>query len=111
MTIREKFNRRMRPFSILAGVSAVLIVAGVFAGMGGPPVLALVIPGFAIFMLAGVWMQLFALRCPVCSGNCGPLVMQQSWLKVNVGLKYCPYCGVGLDDELDSTDDPDDQQF
>lgn len=114
MTIREKFARRIKPLRILMWLGILTLVGGFLVNLpGGQPDLWLVVAGIVLFSFVSVWMQFFALRCPQCYGNCGPLIMQQaSFIRVNDALKFCPYCGVGWDEELEPDEVPScDQEF
>ncbi len=105
MTMRQKFSRRMRvPFVLMLVGLALLAVGFVAAAPGGGPEPMVVLPGFALFLGASVWLQLFALRCTACFGNCGPVIMQQfSWTKVSEAVKFCPFCGISLDEPTEES--------
>jgi hypothetical protein len=60
---------------------------------------SLVLPGFAVAFLASMGIHYVAMRCLRCGGNFGSLVMQRGGLRIDRRLRYCPYCGVGLDEE------------
>ena len=107
MTMRQKFSRRMRvPFVMMLVGLALLVVGFAATGPGGRPELLVVLPGIALFIGASVWLQLFALRCTACYGNCGPVIMQQfSWMKVSEAVKFCPFCGISLDTSLEPTEE------
>jgi hypothetical protein len=63
-------------------------------------------PVIASFVLGGAVM--FAgdsfgrgLRCPRCRNKLGILVRHGDWAKLSGGLRFCPYCALDLDGELD----------
>ena len=107
MTMRQKISKRMRvPFVLMLVGLAIVAVGFVAAAPGGQPELMVVLPGFALFIGASVWLHLFALRCTACFGNCGPVIMQQlSWMKVSEAVKFCPFCGISLDTSLEPTEE------
>ena len=103
MTARMQLNRRMRWLGSAVYAGTALFVSGILLGLvlGQPPVLAISIPGFAaawLASMAGFYVGL--LRCPWCRANLGALVMQHGVLAINRRVCFCPYCGVGLDEEL-----------
>ena len=108
MTMRQKLSRRMRiPFVMMLVGLALLAVGFVAAAPGGRPEMMVLLPGIALFFGASVWLQLFALRCTACFGNCGLVILQQfSWMKVSEAVKFCPFCGISLDECLEPTEEP-----
>jgi hypothetical protein len=61
---------------------------------------AISVTGFAILFLVGLFAQFVALRCHQCRGNLGMIIMRSSCLYVDGSLRFCPYCGCGMDDQL-----------
>lgn len=101
MTYREYFNRRKRVF--LAWFLAVLslgIAAGGLAVQLQRDWLFLVsyLCIVALFVVLYVAV-IFGVRCPSCGGQWGWIAIYSgSPTSVRRGLKFCPYCGVSLDD-------------
>lgn len=104
MTVREQLNRGPRRVRPLGLAGATLFIAGMVIGVvhSGPPILALVLPGFALAFVAAMYAQFVAFRCGRCRGNLGPLVIPGSW-SVDRRVRFCPFCGIGLDEELTHT--------
>ena len=102
MTARGHLNRRMRWVggTMYAGLGLFLAGIALGAAVGGQPLLAVSLPGFAVAFAVGMVSQFTAFRCPRCRGNLAPLVMQRGWLSVDPSVRFCPYCGRGLDEEL-----------
>lgn len=109
MTGREHLNRRKRWAAggavagvglVVAGVGAMPLLAG--AGVVGPAVVAVVLPGVVLLLAAIVVGQQFLFRCPWCRGNLGPLMAGAGWWRVSPKVRFCPYCGTDLDDPIDA---------
>jgi len=101
MTIREALNRKKRIFSVLIDICIILglvlpfvsenIVVSVAVG-------AWSIFGIFFFLIIG---SLFFIRCPACNGQWGVIAMYAgSPFSVKKSLKYCPYCGNNIDEEI-----------
>jgi hypothetical protein len=104
MTIRSMLNRRMWWFGRLmsAGMGAGLVGVLVGQATGRPAVLALVLPGFGVAFVAGMVAQFVGFLCPRCRGNLAPTLLRYGWFSVDRRVRFCPYCGTGLDEELPS---------
>jgi hypothetical protein len=100
--MREGLNRPMRwaVAGLYGGLG--LFLAGILAGaaIGDLPILAVSLPGFAVAFVVGVMIQFVWFRCQRCSGNLAPLIMQRPRWSVDPRLRFCPYCGCELDEEL-----------
>lgn len=102
MTAREALGRRMQWLSgaMYAG-GGVFFAAIVYAmATGDRPPLSVVLSGFGVMLVASMIAQYVALRCPRCSGNLGTLIMQCWRLAVDRRIRFCPFCGTGLDEAL-----------
>jgi hypothetical protein len=93
-------NRRMRWVMGAQCTGGGLFVGGILGGavLGQAPLLTVALPGFAVACVFTIAAHLIAFPCPRCHGNLAPLVM--GWFSVDKRLRFCPYCGGGLDDEL-----------
>ena len=99
MTVREFVAKRKRRAGIVAYAGFGLLMLGMLLG-GGRPWLALMIPGFAVFLGANAYL-LFFLRCPRCGGNIGyPVSGISGPFSVSRKVRFCPFCGVPLDADL-----------
>jgi hypothetical protein len=103
MTYREYFNRRKRVF--LAWFLAVLAL-GIAAGG-----LAVQLQWDWLFLvsylcIAALFVVLyvavmFGVRCPSCGGQWGWIAIYSGGpTSIRRRLKFCPYCGVSLDDPV-----------
>jgi hypothetical protein len=105
MTAREKINGRKRwlMFAVVLGIGSFIAAAflGGRAGQGEPYLFAL--PGFLVAFLGVLCGQYFWFRCPWCRGNLAPLAFHRPG-GLNRQVKFCPYCGHELDDELPNGD-------
>jgi len=72
------------------------------AGMKQAGALPIVFVAFLGFMGCVLFM-LFGLRCPNCKNNLGYTIQYPSaFWKVSDKLKFCPFCGVELDKEIEA---------
>jgi hypothetical protein len=102
MTTRTQFDRQMRWVSSLIYAGFGLFVIGLVIGeaLGQGPILAVYLPGFVIAFVTMLCAYSVGFRCPKCRCNLGVLVLQRGGFRVDKRLRFCPYCGTGLDDEL-----------
>ena len=101
MTLRESIVRSKRTGAIVTYLG--LAWSFVWMALSGaqPPWFFVAIPGFVVFF-AGTWYLLFFLRCPRCQGRIGYTVSYMSWpFSVSRRIRFCPFCGVALDSELE----------
>ena len=100
MTARDLIDRRKRRlmFLMVLGVGG-FIAAGVFGAAGRGDLFPFALPGFVVAFVVVLLGQFFWFRCPWCRGNLAPLAFQRPG-GLNPRVKFCPYCGHELDDEL-----------
>lgn len=98
MTIREHLTRKHRRTYFIAVPSWLAIAIG-----GATKLFWIMPPGFLCFIGAIIYGS-FAIRCPVCNGNMGAVVMSAGWWSFGKRICFCPYCAVNLD--TDSKDSP-----
>ena len=99
MTIAEFITRRLLAvWGYFATVFLVFALAAVVMGRQVSPVLFGVL--FVLFAGGALYIQ-FAIRCPRCKGNLG-FTIGQAMLPIARRRKprFCPFCGVSLDEEL-----------
>jgi hypothetical protein len=102
LTIRKLFERRKR------WITAV-IIGCILMALGGALLASLLkispvysfIPFFAVFVITIIFAQSSAFHCPLCDKNLNQLVMQGNFMGIDQNIRYCPFCGVGLDVEID----------
>ena len=102
MTIRAYLKRRFRRSNILIGCGiALVVVAGwLSAVLHSTWLLVVALLGFVLAVAAGI-SHLF-LHCPKCGGGFG-LPPAQFGNPFGPEMRFCPYCGVSLDTQLDET--------
>lgn len=101
MTLRESIVRRKRMGAIVTHLGLAWFLAWMALSHAQPPWLFVAFPGFAVF-LAGTWYLVFFLRCPRCRGRIGYTVSYMSSpFSVSRKIRFCPFCGVALDSELE----------
>jgi hypothetical protein len=102
MTLRESIVRRKRTVAIVTYLGFGWCLAWMVLSGAEPPWLFFVVfPGFAAFF-AGTWYLMFGLRCPRCRGRIGYTVSYMSSpFSVSRKIRFCPFCGVALDSELE----------
>lgn len=104
MKIRENLNKTRKKIYILGFLSWVLFLAGmVFLAMqknDSFPTLILI--PFALFMFSALYL-LFGIHCPNCKGMLGYTICWPpgKWLDISEKIKFCPFCGIGLDSEME----------
>jgi hypothetical protein len=80
------------------GLSLAAWLASLFVG---PWAFLLVgLPPFVLSFAVTLFGQWAWLRCPRCKGNLAPLISWHGGRQVSQRLRYCPYCGGDLDEEL-----------
>jgi len=95
MNIRGELNKKKRIawLSTIGGFGLIFLSA-VFIPSDSKYIILI---GFAVFLFA-VYYSHFRIRCPVCKGNMGQLVMfLGSPFLSSKNIKYCPFCGVNID--------------
>ena len=102
MTGRTQLDRRMRWVNGLVYAGFGVFIAGIVIGVvfGKEAVLAISIPGFVVAFIAAMVGHLVAFQCPRCQGNLGALAMQRPGFCFNSRIRFCPYCGAGIDEEM-----------
>jgi hypothetical protein len=100
MTLRQAIVRQKRRASVATYGGFALFAVAIVLGVGGPPVLAVALPGFMIAMVGVVWLLLF-IRCPSCRAAIGYTVScAGNPFSLPPKIRFCPCCGVALDSEL-----------
>ena len=83
----------------LAGVGmlANLVLIELVPDQGNNPIFVLgLIP-----VVAGILLIAFGIRCPRCRTNFGVAAAGQLSVSESGGMKFCPFCGVSLDEPMD----------
>ena len=95
MTIRGYLKRRrVVSWSLLFGSLALAVLGGApQSPLAHPAVLTI---GLAGFLVAIVYSNV-ANRCPLCRGPLGSLMFNYG---ISRRVRFCPFCGVSMDEEL-----------
>jgi hypothetical protein len=101
MTIREVLEKKRGVAVALAFLCWLSFAGGiVFTGSHSkefPLLIFIPFIGFGVCVL----FLLFGLRCPKCKNNLG-YTLQSSFWRISKKLKFCPFCGVSLDTEIEA---------
>ncbi len=102
MTIRAYLDHRVRRTRVVVYAGIALFVAGALLGgpLGQPVAMVATLPALAVIFAASMYTHIAGFRCMRCIGNLAPLAMSRGGLSLDPRVRYCPYCGVGLDEEL-----------
>jgi hypothetical protein len=100
MTIRDYIKRRVRWGFGLALASWLFVALTSNMGFGGPR------PGYlpfiGVFGFIGAILLLLFIRCPRCRARFGQTIaVPASFRLFGPQVKYCPYCGVCLDEPME----------
>ena len=99
MTIRDYIKRRVRwGFGIaLASWLFVALASNMDFGKPTPGYL----PFIGLFGFIGAIVLFLFIRCPKCHARLGQTIAVPAAFRLSgPQVKYCPYCGVGLDEPM-----------
>lgn len=102
LTIRTLFERRKR-WITAASLGCMLMAMGgslLASFLNISPAYAF-FPLLAVFLITLMFAQSFAFHCPLCDKNLGQFAMQSNFSGTHQSIRYCPFCGVSLDVEID----------
>ena len=104
MTYRQYFNGRKRTFFIwFAACWLVAIVCSFVSAVAHDLFFLVTLAMFPAAFLLLYTTVLFRVKCPSCGGQWGWIAIYSgSPIAIRRDLRCCPYCGVGLDVEIDS---------
>jgi hypothetical protein len=99
VTIRDYIKRRVLWGFGIAFASWLIIALTSNMGFGGPR------PGYlpfiGVFGFMGAILSFLFIRCPKCRARLGQTIAVPAAFRLSgPQVKYCPYCGVNVDDEL-----------
>jgi hypothetical protein len=99
MTIRQHFERIKRRVMLVAFAGFAVAVLGTLWVRYHPPWSPAPSLTGGITLALGLLYGWLALRCPVCRGSWYSLALRpgQSLFGIDRRLRYCPYCGTGID--------------
>jgi len=101
MTIRDALARKKRNATVVAYTGLAVFALAMAISAGERPWVVVAVMGFAVFA-AGTIYLLFLLKCPACGGRIGYTVSYPSGpFSVSRKIRYCPFCGVSLDSEVE----------
>jgi hypothetical protein len=102
MTVRDWLSKRKRISTIVGVVGWGSLMASVALTRTVPPPWYLIVPGMVAFFAAASYLVFF-LRCPRCRGPIGNAINYPGgFLSVSPRIRFCPFCGVALDSELEA---------
>jgi hypothetical protein len=102
MTIRDYIRARARPFFALAFVAIALFVFAQLANIDPSFRRVLFFAALGIYLVA--WYRLYATKCPRCNNRLNNIASQVGLSRGGRPVaKLCPYCGVSLDEPLESS--------
>ncbi len=106
LSAREIINSRVRLVMAImyAGFGVGVLALVVPQALGSPPLVALAIAGLAVASLTMIGAYLLGIRCPRCQARLTDLLWGRPGLRIDPRIRFCPYCGVELDDEYDSAE-------
>jgi hypothetical protein len=92
----------MRWLGIIMNCGAALCLAGIGIGaiLGKEPILAVFLTGFVISGVTLLFTMYRGLPCPRCRRNLGTLVLRHGAFRVHKEIRFCPFCGYALDEDL-----------
>jgi hypothetical protein len=101
MTIRDYIKRRVR-WAMAIGLCSWLVLAVLGPlGFHGSQLPAFAIIGVIVFI--GAILSVQFIRCPRCSAPLGQTIAIPMALRLGGRqVKFCPYCGVNLDEPMES---------
>lgn len=98
MTIRKALEKKRRVVFMMAFLCWILFAGACLTESHSRELPLLIFIPFIGFG-ACVLFLLFGLRCPKCKNNLG-YTLQPSFWHISEKLKFCPFCGVSLDEEI-----------
>jgi hypothetical protein len=102
MTIRSHISRKKRKIFIVTYSGLLFFILGIILSttLGIMPLVPFI--GFAVFFVS-IACAFWGIRCPHCKGNFGYIAMYHgSPFSVSKKVKYCPFCGIDIDTELET---------
>ena len=103
MSLRDAINRRRRKSGMIMMAGFALFALGGIASSTNSSFIALSLVGFFMFG-GGIVYQFYGIRCPRCGGKIGfALNGFGNPFGVPSQFRFCPFCGVSLDADIDAT--------
>src|SRR5438477_6800486 len=101
MTARYLLERRLRWLNYVIWTGLVLVQTGIILSwvLGRPPLLVVILPGFALMAIGMGPAYTLLLRCPRCRGDVSSLLLGNHKCD-SAQLPACSSCGVSLNEEL-----------
>jgi hypothetical protein len=98
-TIRDYIKRRVRWGFGIGFVSWLFVALSSTAGFFGPK--AGYVPIIGVFGFMGAIVSFMFIRCPKCRTRIGQTIAMPAAMRLfGPQVKFCPYCGVSLDDPM-----------
>lgn len=104
MKIRDKLNKTRKIIYLVGFLSWVLFAASIIfsATKKNSSFEIIILIPFALFMLSCLYL-FCGIRCPKCKGALGYAICWPygKWLNISEKIKFCPFCGIELDSEIE----------
>jgi hypothetical protein len=101
MTIRTQMRKKKLQLLILTWAGIALFILGMILSEKSERIALLSFIGFAVFFVLISLYGYWAMRCPRCKGNLGHFLYYGPPFSVSKKVRFCPFCGVDIDIELD----------
>ena len=102
MTMREVLNRKKRTVTLVTWSCFAIFGVSGYLSRRFEPLFPVALVAFGVAFVT-ILLALFGIRCSRCRGNLGYLVAYSGGpMSVGRAVKYCPYCGVQIDESVDS---------
>jgi hypothetical protein len=107
MTIRAIINMKLKMIGIITVSGICVFILGaiyrIWEGHGPPPIISFI--GFFAAIIA-ILYGLFGIKCPNCHDLLGYVAVYRGFefsnpFSVSRKFKYCPYCGIDVDLEIE----------
>jgi len=98
VTPRARINRQTRTALGITLVGMAIFLLGMLGKGAGPVMITIGLCGFVLAWLTMAGTYLIGIRCPRCGGRLTYLAMSRGIFGLHPRLRFCPYCGISLDD-------------
>ena len=107
MTQRDLINTALKKSLRILVLALVIALLGVLAFQGLEKAIAIWIPVIAFILVPVFFFRQMNIKCIKCGTPFGSVLNARKriniFLNISESLKYCPYCGVSLDDEIEES--------
>jgi hypothetical protein len=104
MTQRELINVALKKSVTILVLALVFALIGIIALQVLDKTIAIWIPIIAFALVPAFFFRIMNIKCVKCGTPFGSVLNARKrinvFIKISESLKYCPFCGVSLDDEI-----------